>query len=181
MTTVVAASNGTTAVMAADSMTTTYDRRAPTARKIVRARIDGSELLLGFSGGGGLADAVVAGELVFPELGPDPDSFARSLACRLADLAVTLGLLADGRMDANVLLARPGGVWMLIHRAAIRHNDDRSAIGTGGDMALGALDALLRTSDDLTTCVQQACRIAVDRDIYSGGDIVAEQVTSASS
>lgn len=176
MTTVVAAAVDGSVAMAADTCNTSYDRPViGGATKIVRMPAGAvGEVLFGFAGAGGLVHVVrdklkVDGEPLPEE---DPDEWASALALAVTDLAANARLFDQaGQLDGTLLLGWCGRVWTIGHAVAVPHPDGRVAIGSGGDVAIGALDALLGAGCEPHRAVRRACEIGIARDHYSAGPV----------
>lgn len=181
MTTIVALARDGHVYMAADSMTNVYERPIPGgAQKILRFPAGRGELLLGFTGAGGIAGVCAAGLEVptEPQDEAEAQKWAHGVAKAITDLAVAAGLVEDGKLDATVILGWRGRLWTLTHAMAIPHPDGIAAAGSGEGPAIGALDALLSIDErrwsyvaGYPDAVHQACAIAVKRDRYSGAPI----------
>ncbi len=165
--------------MAADSLVSVCDRPMPgSVRKILRLPVGGGgEVLLAIAGDGALAGLARR----FLKIGPAPGSgedqvadFADQIAQDLSALATEHGVLHEGRMDGMLLLGWGGRVWTLVHAQAIPHPDGLAAAGSGGDAALGAMDALLGLGTEPAEAVVRAVQIAIGRDINSGGPVAVE-------
>lgn len=188
MTTVCAVARNGTVVMAADSMTTVYDRPIYGARKIIQLAVadarndfDNSTLLIGCSGDGAYAGLLRNGHYHVDAI-PDPDvdaqPWATAVAQGITELGIEHGLTDDGRLDAHLLLGWRGQLWTLVHQQAIYHPDGIAAIGSGEGPAIGAIDYALATgyADDLPGLLTAAVTIGIRRDRYSGGTIYAESI-----
>jgi len=176
VTTVVAVAHGRDVWMAADTMTNIYDRPVYTARKIRRVSTPSGDLLLGFSGDGALAD-MIQYRVGYPALTDKGfDVWATDIAIAISKQGVTEGIVADGRLDGNLILGVGGGLWTLVHMQAVAHDDGMAAIGTGEGPAIGALETLLRLGEKPQFAVQQACAVGISRDRYSGGDVQVEHL-----
>ncbi len=187
MTTVCAVARNGHVVMAADSMTTVYDRPIYGARKIIKLAVadarndfDNSTIIIGFSGDGAYVGLLRAHFRVdaIPDPGEDAQSWATSIAQAITVLGVEHGLTDDGRLDANLLLGWRGQLWTVVHQQAIAHPDGIAAIGSGEGPAIGAIDYALATgyADDLPGLLTAAVTIGIRRDRYSGGTIYAESI-----
>lgn len=165
--------------MAADSLTSVYDRPVHGAVKILRLPITGGRhLLLGFAGNAGmpgLARRVWDPDVELPDQLEDLQPWCNALASALTAPMVDAGMVADGLLDGNFLLGVPGRhagleptLWTLGHHMAIRHPDSRGAVGSGEGPAIGALDALLSCGVSPQDAIRQACKTAITRDRWSG-------------
>lgn len=180
MTTVAAVAKNGAVYMAADSCTNVYERPiVGGATKILRLT---PEILLGVSGYAGLIGLYAAdlpGALPPPPgEEEDPQPWAHKVATVASQLAVTVGLVENGRLDGSLLLGRAGRVWTLVHATAIPHADGVAAIGSGEGPAIGALDALLARKVNPLAAVREAVQIACSRDRYSEPPIQAETLSA---
>ncbi len=169
--------------MAADSQVSLFERPMPGAvRKILRMPVgDGGEVLLGIAGDGALAG--LARRFLRIPSAPGPDEadvtdFAEQVAQGMSELARDHGIVEDGRMAGTLLLGWGGRIWTIVHSQAIPHRDGVAAAGSGGDAALGALDAFLSMGVSPGDAVVRAVMIAVGRDINSAPPISVELLHS---
>lgn len=178
MTTVAAIARDGAVYMAADSLCNVYDRPVPGAvDKIARMKVAGEEILVGFSGCAALPGLVAADlDLPAPTPDADPQVWATAIARVVTAIAVTAGLVSDGRMDAHLILGWAGRVWSINHAFAAAHHDGIAAIGSGEGPAIGAIDAMLATGRTPAATVRAAVRIAAARDRYSGAPFQFEQL-----
>lgn len=177
MTTLAAIAKDGQVWMAADSMTTVYDRPIPNAaRKIRRLPVGHAEALIGVCGDGGLADLLTT-RVTLPSLEGmgDLQIWAAHVAYVVTDRAIEAGLTEDGRVDGHFLLGHAGQLWTLIHAQAIPHPDGIAALGSGEALAIGAIDALEASNDPVQT-LGRALQIACHRDRYSAGPVYVELV-----
>lgn len=136
--------------MAADSAT--YDGRSvlrPEVNKISRIPFgDGEELLVGFAGHCGLAQAIVHRlQVDGPPRNPsvdDVDHWAWGIAEQVYALAKEHGLLhkEDGGLDGAGLMAWRHHLWHVSTHCALPI-EKFTAVGSGAEMAIGAMDALV--------------------------------------
>jgi ATP-dependent protease HslVU (ClpYQ) peptidase subunit len=165
--------------MAADSQVSLCERPMPGAvRKILRLPIDsGGEVLLGIAGDGALAG--LARRFLKIATAPGSDEadvvdFVERIAQGMSEVARDHGIVEEGRMAGLLLLGWGGRVWTLVHSQAIPHLDGVAAVGSGGDAALGAVDALRGFGVDPWDAVVRAVTIAIGRDINSAGPVRVE-------
>ena len=80
------------------------------------------------------------------------------------------------RLEAMLLLADPGRVWLLSGTGdVIEPDDDVAAIGSGGPYALAAARALIRHADlDAETIVREAMAIAAEICVFTNDNLVVE-------
>lgn len=180
MTTVVGLARDGRVWMAADSQVSLCDRPMPgSVTKILRLPVggDGGEVLLAIAGDGALSALARRFLKIGCLPGPGADGvtdFVDQIAQDMSELAREHGVLEEGRMAGTLLLGWNGRVWTLVHSQAIPHPDGLAAVGSGGDAALGAMDALLDLGVDPAEAVVRAVRIAIGRDINSAGPVAAE-------
>lgn len=181
MTTVLAAVDGASVVMGADSCTNVYARPIPgSVTKIVRMDAGDRDVLLGVAGDGGIPALLSTLRLPdAPEDGEPTGLWASQVAMLISRAAVEAGLCEDGRMDSHLVLGFAGQVWTLTHGQAIAHPDGRAAVGSGEGPAIGALDALLLTGMDAPSAVRLGVEIACRRDRYSMQPIQLEVLEAA--
>lgn len=176
MTTVVAYAHGGRCIMAADSMTTVYDRPVATAVKVRHyPTTDGrGGYLLGFAGEGAGPAAVERNHTIesLPDFTDEADrnAWANAVAHAITEIYLEHALAEGGRMDSHLLLGAGGHVWTITHQQAIAHHDGIAAIGSGEGPAIGALRGLLNVGTDPLEAVRGACEIAISMDRYSGGE-----------
>jgi len=179
VTTVVGLAGHSGVWMAADSLTNVYDRPVSGAEKILRLPIAGNRhVLLGFSGNAGMPGIVRRiwdADRCLPDEASELQSWCDEIASQLTEPMVAAGMVEDGMLDGNLLLGVSGRtvgvestIWTLGHHMAIRHPDDRGAVGSGEGPAIGALDALLSCGVPPHDAVRQACKFAIIRDRWSG-------------
>ncbi len=183
MTTVIGFARGGVVYMAADSQVSLCERPMPTVNKILRLPVGdgGAELLLAVAGDGALA-SLARRFLKFESVpGPDEDEltdFVDQIAIGMGELAREHGALDEGRMAGMLLLGFAGRLWTVLHSNAVPHPDGLAAAGSGGDAALGAMDAMLAMGrvDQVgpTDSVVKAVLIAIGRDINSGAPVTVE-------
>ncbi|SDT74293.1 hypothetical protein [Actinoplanes derwentensis] len=189
MTTVVGLAGPAGVWMAADSRTNVYDRPVGGAVKILRMPLDGDQVVLvGFSGNAGmpgLARRVWREDLRLPTRGDGLQQWCDEIASLFTEPMVAAGMSDAGLLDGNFLLGVPGAgdlpstLWTIGHHMAIRHHDDRGAVGSGEGPAIGALDALLALGTEPSAAVHQACMIAISRDRWSGRPVQQEFTPAA--
>lgn len=189
MTTVCALARNGQIWMAADTRNNVYDRPIIAgAHKIQRRMVEAAngDLLLGLAGDGCIQQ--LTHKLKVDYLPDDADSndaqsWADAIATGITDIALEAAVTNDaGRMDALLLLGAVGRVWTLTHHQAIPHPDGIAAIGSGEELAIGALEAML--SLDLGAepgewLVKRAVSIACQYDIYSDEPVEAMTWPSA--
>jgi ATP-dependent protease HslVU (ClpYQ) peptidase subunit len=159
--------------MGADTRTNIGDRTLDgAARKMLRLPHAGGELLVGISGNAGMPGRIRAAWPTDIAAAPDgelvqawAEDVAAVLTQTMLDSAMTDG---EGRMESEFLLGAAGRVWTVYHHAAIPHADGRAAVGTGGPLALAALDVLLGQGRDPEQSVRQALCAAIRLDMWSG-------------
>lgn len=177
MTTVAAIARLGTVHMAAESMTTIYNRPAHDITKIFRIPINGGGVaLLGVAGrscaGGALPRRLIADQL--PPFDSEPNEWAQQVAQTVTFAASGLMLLDEGSLDCSFILGCDGALWTITDHFAIPHADGIAAIGSGEGPAIGAIDALLAVGMPATSAVTRAIEIAINRDLHSGGDVLTE-------
>lgn len=180
MTTVVGLARGGVVYMAADSQVSLCERPMPTVNKILRLPVgaDGAQVLLGLAGDGALAS--LARRFLKFDLAPgegDEDEltdFADQVAITMAELARDHGALDEGRMAGMLLMGFAGRLWTVLHSNVVPHPDGLAAVGSGGDAALGAMDAMEPFSVDPAEAVVRAVQIAIGRDINSAAPVNVE-------
>lgn len=169
--------------LAADSGAFVNDRpvrEAARKMRIVPVGTGGGHALVAFSGDGALAalfDVEAArGINIEPPAGLfDDDRWASQVAAWVTTLGVDAGLVDrdDGRLDALLILGWRGRLWTLLHNQAVPMTDGVAVLGSGGDVALGALLALRRryltASVDLDPldAVRFAVELAVEQHIFA--------------
>lgn len=188
VTVIAAVADGTRVWMAADSQATDgHGRiwaRAASQTKLVRLAVGADTGLMACEGAGELES--IARHRMKLDHAPDPtddadcNAWAGAVAESFAELAVERVppvTTADGAIDGRALLGHAGRLWLLAGSAALRIASTFTAIGAGGDYALGALhalDAAGRLHDPV-----QALRIAVETAIVyddsCGGPVVVDQ------
>jgi ATP-dependent protease HslVU (ClpYQ) peptidase subunit len=184
VTTVLAYAAGGVVRMCADSRTNIGDRPLDgAARKILRLPHARGELLVGVSGNAGMPSRIRA---VWPgdALGPPDDAagqqeWAEEVAGVLTQAMLDSAMTAEGRMESEFLLAAAGRVWSVYHFAAVPHADGRAAVGTGGPMALAALDVLLEQGLTPEAAVRRAVDTAIRLDMWSGHPLQLERLQRA--
>ena len=172
MTTIVGYAKGPHTILAADTQTNVHDRPEYTAVKIHRhptTRRDGA-VLLGYAGA---ARALVAQHLTIeclPNMA-DPDdrnTWATSIAVAITGIYLDHGLTEDGQMDGTVLAGAQGHLWTIAHNLAIP-SPGYGAIGTGSDIAIGALHALTDAGIHPIDACTRAVHYAAKYDLHTGG------------
>lgn len=183
MTTVLGYAAGGWVFMGADSRTNIGDRTLDgAARKVMRLPCAGGEVLVGVSGNAGMPGRIRAAwpQVAAPPDGDDVQEWAEEVAAALTqamlDSAMTDG---DGRMESEFLLAAAGRLWTVYHHAAIPHADGMAAVGTGGPLALAALDVLLEQGLEPEAAVRRAVDTAIRLDMWSGYPMQLEQLPGA--
>jgi ATP-dependent protease HslVU (ClpYQ) peptidase subunit len=183
VTTVLGYAVGGEVVMVADSRTNIGDRPLDgAARKIMRLPYDGGELLVGVSGNAGMPGRIRAAwpeSIAAPPAGGELQEWAEEIAGVLTqamlDSAMTDG---DGRMESEFLLAAAGRLWTVYHHAAVPHADGRAAVGTGGPLALAALDVALDSDLPPEAAVVRAAIAAIGLDMWSGPPLQVELLSA---
>lgn len=184
MTTVIGLAREGVVFMAADSQVSLCERPMPTVKKILRLPVgdDGAEVLLALAGDGALI-SLARRFLKFESVpGPDEDEltdFADQLAIGMAELAREHGALDEGRMAGMLLMGFAGRLWTVLHSNVVPHPDGLAAVGSGGDAALGAMDAMLGFGVDPAEAVVRAVQIAIGRDVNSAGPVNLEILPAA--
>lgn len=130
-------------------------------------------VLLGFSGAGSIL-AVLSRNLSLPAI-PDDDSTAAAdaWASRVAEVVTetlataTPPVMCDEgegvtSIDGIGLLAWRQHLWLLQTHAAFRPSTVVHALGSGADLALGAMHVALETGFDAEKAVDRAVRLACD-------------------
>ncbi len=184
MTTVIGFARDGVVYMAADSQVSLCERPMPTVNKILRLPVGtrGAELLLAVAGDGALASLArrflkFEGE---PDLRDENDlvDFTDQLAICMGELAREHGALDEGRMAGMLLLGFAGRLWTVLHSNVVPHPDGLAAVGSGGDAALGAMDAMLAMGRveqvGPADCVVKAVLIAIGRDVNSSAPVHVE-------
>lgn len=153
--------------LAADSASSGSDGRLWTVSKIVRRPVGDSAALLGSAGDHRLTG--ILRTICFPEGGPNPssdedcDAWAQAVADAITEQALDARPPVtddQGLLDGYALLGHAGRLWVLFTSCAERV-EQYAAIGSGGDYALGALDALhVATSIDPQRALRIACQSA---------------------
>ena len=193
MTAIAAVALGGTVWMAADSRSADgFDRiwtRAPSQPKIVMREVDGRQLLLASEGAGEL-EAIARHDLQVdgvPDVDDDGDcdAWAHRIAEALAEIACDRKPPAtgdSGDVAGRWLLGFGGRVWMLASGASLR-TPWFTAIGGGGDLALGALaaaDAAGQLTIELVTAsLHRAISIACEFNAGCGRPVHMAAVPSA--
>lgn len=178
MTTVAAIARLGTVHMAAESMTTIYNRPAiDVVAKIFRIPVKGGGMaLLGVAGrscaGGSLPRRLIAQQL--PAFDGGPNLWAQDVAEAVTFAATGLMLVDEGSLDCSFILGFDGAVWTLTDHFAVPHADGVAAIGSGEGPAIGAIDALLAVGMPAASVVTRAVEIAINRDLHSGGNVLTE-------
>jgi len=150
-----------------------HGRPWPYARKVLTLPVEGAgQALLGHSGRASVHDRVRIRlrrqGLPIPSAYDGPDDWADALAESVEQLARESPSLAeDGEVDARWLLGWAGRLW-LIEDGAAQPAGRYSALGSGGDVALGVLYALLE--NDPEADVAGAVRTAAAAAIRWNGD-----------
>lgn len=181
MSTVVAVVAEDGAWMAADSLTNIYDRPITGARKILVLPVPNGHVLIGLAGTAASDRQIRSAWPAVQDPPPADDEgrqgWADATAAIITEAMVAAGLVDDGKMDGSFLLAMPGALFTITHHMAIRSPDGRGAVGSGEGPAMGALDALLDAAHAHPRyAVEQAARIAVGRDRWSGLPLTVESV-----
>ena len=189
MTTVVGYARAGAVAIASDTAMSLGNRPILGSKKLFRLGAGSSEVLLGFCGAGAGGTLLRKG---WPDLGLSAPSktdaaslqdFAEDVAIAVTKLYVDAGIVEDGRMDGNLLLAFRGGLWTVSHHQAMFHEDGMASIGTGDDLALGALIAMLKLKGYSDTApiedlVRISCESAIEFDSFSGGTVDVEVLAS---
>ncbi len=150
-------------------------RRWPNARKLTRVPVGrrGDYAVLGFCGHSGLSALTRGGQVELPvephdEDDDDADAWADGVARAVTGMVVDASpalVEDDGHMAGQGLLALRGRIWGVTEHSAYRF-DRYAAIGSGGDLALGALEILaeqvesewMTPADALRRAVAIACK-----------------------
>ena len=150
-----------------------HGRPWPNARKVLTLPVqEGGQALLGHSGPASVHDRVRVRlgrqGLPLPSDFDEPDDWADALAESVEQLARESPSLAeDGEVNARWLLGWAGRLW-LIEDGAAQPAGRYAALGSGGDVALGVLYALLE--NDPEADVAAAVRIAGEAALrWNGG------------
>lgn len=181
MTTVAAIADGEHVYMAADSRNNVHSRPViDGARKIARIEAaDGAAALLGFCGAGCLAQ-VIPGALKLDGMPDDDDQaaqqWAHDVARNVTEIAYDLRIVNErGNLDGTLMLGTHGRLWTLTDYQAIPHRNDVAAVGSGDELAMGAMLALHSTTDHAAT-VRIAVQIACELNDYTDEPIYVEHV-----
>lgn len=184
MTTVAALAYGGDVWMVGDTATTLRGNRlAGSLRKVLQFSVgDDTSALLGVSGDGALAHLAqrVLADVAAP--GRDVDAWAHRIASVLTLVAVRNGLVDDGRIAGTMLLGYAGKLWALTHHQALPIPDGYTAVGSGGDIALGVLAAMAPQVNGphiAVKVVRDAVLIAGRFDLHTDGVGEVMWVTSA--
>lgn len=129
----------------------------------------GRDAVIGMAGSGAVMSLVAQHLTLSAPPASDTDLELRRWAgavagviCELAVDAKPSVLEDDGKIDAWCLLGYDGHLWLLCQQDAIRLLEPIAAIGSGGNLALGALAALpgdlMPARDQLEAAVEVACR-----------------------
>lgn len=184
MTTVAAVARAGWVWMAADSCNNVHDRPiVGSAQKITRKVIDGRPVLFGVCGAGALAQ-LTARRLQLPHLPTFADwqtdaplqAWAHDAASAVTDMARGHGITRDsGVIDGTLLMGFAGRLWTITDHQAIPQPDGIAAIGSGDELAIGALHALI-DEVDAAWAVRRALEIACAHDRYSDRPIQFERL-----
>ena len=141
-----------------------HGRPWPHARKVLVLPVEGAgAAMLGNSGRSAVHDRIrvrLPARVPVPADVACPDDWADSVALCIEQLAREEPSLAeDGEVHARWLLGWQGRLW-LVEDGAAQPAGRYSAIGSGGDLALGVLHALL--DDDPAADVRTAVRRAAE-------------------
>lgn len=161
MTVIAVATDGQTAWMAADSCSTDGNDRAWPLAKIARKQAGDATALVAVSGADSLLQTVRWKLALEPPSG-GLDEWAWQAAEQFTTLAVEAKppiTDKDGYVDGRALLACKGRLWMLTGHDATSAGRF-TAIGSGGDLALGALTVLLAADWHPADAVAKACEVA---------------------
>lgn len=172
MTVIAGCADGRTVWMGADSQATGDDDRKWRDRKLSRIAVGRTgEAMIGAAGDSRLSPLV---RKICAPFDPNPhddadcDGWAQAIAEAFTSLAVeTVPPITgeNGCVEGYVLLGYAGRLWMLTTSIAVPIPDEFTAIGSGGDYALGALAALHAQGSKLGwpavhTAVAAACRFS---------------------
>ena len=179
MTTVAALARDGHVWMAADSLTTVYDRPVTSMRKIRRYPARTGEALVGISGTGAIA-AVLDADLKLAEVPEyeDLDDWGNDVARKASAICTSSGVAEEGQMAGLLLLGYQGRLWSVTHCYAIAHPDGVAAVGSGEGPAIGAIDTLLAVCPDMppSEVVARAVQAAILRDRHSGEPVQIEHL-----
>lgn len=92
------------------------------------------------------------------------------------------GTSEDGSwyVDGSMIVATPGGLFAIDCTGSVRHVHGYHAIGSGTEVAMGALFALVRvTAANPALCVQAAVDAAIRHAPGCGGEVVCQVVERA--
>ncbi|MDH6282827.1 hypothetical protein [Prescottella agglutinans] len=133
---------------------------------------DGDPVLIGVSGNASILPVLQRSLTIeqTPHDGDDPDEWADAIAVAitgiLADTNPSLLVTGDGApyIDGSILLACHEHLWLVHTNATIRPHNNMAAIGSGGEVATGALAATLKHGggpyEAVTTAVEASCTFA---------------------
>jgi ATP-dependent protease HslVU (ClpYQ) peptidase subunit len=172
--------------VAADTIAVTGDDRVWHGRtKIVRKAIGRTDEALMAACGDGVLTDLIRYDLQLPAP-PDPgddndcNAWARATAAALTELAVDCKppVLDDGHLNGAALLGHAGRLWYISQNSA--HPVRRfTAIGSGGDAALGVLDVLTEQDADPEYAVQRAVIAACRYDVNCREPVIVEHLRLA--
>lgn len=171
MTTVLALAEGGNVYMAADSTTNAGDEVMPdAARKVIEVPVGGETALLGWCGDGALGKVIGRHLKLSGADRPtdhDLDAWADRTASAITDIVREAGLVdrETGRIDGAAALGFRGRLWIVTDHQAVPVRRGAVGIGSGGDFACGALDAM-PTGAPLDR-LRRAVAVACARDRYS--------------
>lgn len=157
--------------MASDTAGQTDGRITHHAGKLFTLPIQQTAELVGFGfAGQGALGSLVRRRLEMPDApteGDERDAYLWAIAvaeavCAIASEATPKVLDSEGTVDGYALMGCRGRIWLLAQQSAVLVMDPFAAIGSGGDLATGALAAfpgdLMPARDQLEAAVEIACR-----------------------
>lgn len=149
MTVIAAACDGDLVWMAADTGTQVQGNVAREAAVKVRTvLVEGSKFdraLVGVTGNGALTRF---SSTFLPEPGKDLDDWAADCADRFTEWALERKIVEGDQIDGKLLLGFRGRLWALLKYQAVPFHEPYAAMGSGGDLALGALAYWSRSKGD---------------------------------
>lgn len=186
MTVIAAVAREGRVVMAADRVATIGSAMAHAPAKIRRKDAGGLEVLLACAGAAELLPTY-ARHFTLDAPGADLHDWAQGMAeditrhaAKMTPSVVVNGSSPDdrGMLDAMLILGHAGRLWMLDANMACPVPDGVVAIGSGGEVALGAMHAALAAGVDpcgaAVQAVEIACRFTTDADLLGMGPLVEE-------
>jgi ATP-dependent HslUV protease subunit HslV len=74
-------------------------------------------------------------------------------------------------LDSSFLIVNPTGIYQVSGNMSVSVFEEYYAVGSGSPYALGAMSALYATDLDAEAIARTACRVAIEFDVFCGGDV----------